>query len=63
MRVCCERDVARSIQLRFPLSLARQEPRAIIGVPVALAIVLYLMSKRVRHYFAQAKNGSVNSWQ
>lgn len=29
------------------------EPRAIVGVPIALAILFYLMSKRVRNYFAQ----------
>ncbi len=29
------------------------EPRAIVGVPIALAILLYLMSRRVRNYFAQ----------
>lgn len=28
------------------------EPKAIIGVPIALAILLYLMSRRVRNYFA-----------
>jgi hypothetical protein len=39
------------------------EPRAIIGVPIALAILLYLVSKRVRNYFAQASDGSSNSWQ
>jgi hypothetical protein len=32
------------------------EPRAVIGVPVALAILLYLVSRRVRNYFAQAKD-------
>ncbi|SRR6266487_1542381 len=29
------------------------ERRAIVGVPIALAILLYLMSRRVRNYFAQ----------
>ena len=29
------------------------EPRAIIGVPIALALIFYLMRKRVRNYFAQ----------
>ena len=29
------------------------EPRAIIGVPIALALLFYLMSRRVRNYFAQ----------
>jgi hypothetical protein len=28
------------------------EPKAIIGVPIAFAILLYLMSRRVRNYFA-----------
>ena len=28
------------------------EPRAIVGIPIALAILLYLMSRRVRIYFA-----------
>lgn len=29
------------------------EPRAIVGVPIALAILLYLISRRVRNHFAQ----------
>jgi hypothetical protein len=29
------------------------EPRAIVGVPIALALLFYLMSRRVRNYFAQ----------
>jgi hypothetical protein len=29
------------------------EPRAIVGVPIALALLFYLMTKRVRNYFAQ----------
>ena len=29
------------------------EPRAIVGVPIALGILLYLLSKRVRNYFVQ----------
>lgn len=29
------------------------EPRAIVGVPIALAILLYLFSRRVRNYFVQ----------
>lgn len=29
------------------------EPRAIVGVPIALAILLYLRSRRVQNYFAQ----------
>jgi hypothetical protein len=32
------------------------EPRAIIGVPIALAILLYLMSRRVRDYFASPRD-------
>jgi hypothetical protein len=28
------------------------EPRAIVGVPIALAILVYLLSKRVRDYFS-----------
>jgi hypothetical protein len=27
------------------------EPRAIVGVPIALLIILYLLTKRVRNYF------------
>jgi len=34
-------------------SVLRTAPRAIVGVPIALAILLYLMSRRVRNYFAQ----------
>ena len=29
------------------------EPRAIVGIPIALLIILYLLTKRVRNYFAQ----------
>jgi hypothetical protein len=29
------------------------EPRAIVGVPIALALLFYLMTRRVRNYFAQ----------
>jgi hypothetical protein len=29
------------------------EPRAIVGVPIALLIILYLVTRRVRSYFAQ----------
>ncbi len=29
------------------------EPRAIVGVPIALLIILYLLTKRVRDYFAE----------
>lgn len=28
------------------------EPKAIVGVPIALLIILYLLTKRVRNYFA-----------
>jgi uncharacterized membrane protein (DUF2068 family) len=28
------------------------EPRAIVGVPIAFALLLYLLSNRVRKYFA-----------
>ena len=28
------------------------EPRAIVGVPIALAILIYLLSKKVRDYFS-----------
>ena len=28
------------------------EPRAIVGIPIALLIILYLLTKRVRDYFA-----------
>lgn len=28
------------------------EPRAIVGVPIALALLFYLMTKRARNYFA-----------
>ena len=30
----------------------RTEPRAAVGIPIALAIILFLMSKRVREFFA-----------
>src|SRR5712664_918730 len=30
------------------------EPRAIVGVPIAFALILYLMSKRVRVFFKGA---------
>ena len=39
------------------------EPRTIIGVPIALAILLYLVSRRVRNYFAQAGERLANSRQ
>jgi uncharacterized membrane protein (DUF2068 family) len=29
------------------------EPRTIVGVPIALALLFYLMTRRVRNYFAQ----------
>ena len=29
------------------------EPRAIVGVPIALLIILYLLTKRVRNYFSE----------
>ena len=32
------------------------EPRAIVGVPIALAILLYLMSRRVRNHLAQSQS-------
>ena len=32
-------------------TVAGTEPRAIVGVPIALALLLYLLSKRVRDYF------------
>jgi hypothetical protein len=38
-------------------SLLGTEPRAIIGVPIALAILIYLASKRVRLFF---RNGEAN---
>jgi hypothetical protein len=28
------------------------EPRAIVGIPIALLIILYLLTKRLRNYFA-----------
>jgi hypothetical protein len=33
-------------------SVLGAEPRAVVGVPIAFALLLYLMSKRVRKYFA-----------
>jgi hypothetical protein len=33
-------------------TLLGTEPRAIVGIPIALGLVLYLLSKRVRNYFA-----------
>jgi hypothetical protein len=38
------------------------EPRAIVGVPIALALLFYLMTRRVRNYFARPRIGSVR-WQ
>ncbi len=35
-------------------TLLGTEPRAIVGVPIALAILLYLASKRVRLFFHRA---------
>lgn len=35
------------------------EPRAIVGVPIALAILLYLRSRRVQNYFAQYTSNRV----
>ncbi|HEV2826033.1 MAG TPA: hypothetical protein VGW76_00415 [Pyrinomonadaceae bacterium] len=35
------------------------EPRAIVGVPIALAILLYLLTRRVRNYFTQHPNNRV----
>ena len=32
------------------------EPRAIVGVPIAFAILLYLLGKHVRHFFWNATN-------
>jgi hypothetical protein len=32
------------------------EPRAIVGIPVAAAILVYLMSKRVRRFFKQSSD-------
>ena len=32
-------------------SVLRTEPKAIVGVPIALLIILYLLTKRVRNYF------------
>jgi hypothetical protein len=32
-------------------TLMATEPRAIIGIPIAFALLLYLLSKRVRNYF------------
>ena len=37
----------------------RIEPRAIVGVPIALAILLYLRSRRVQNYFAQYRSNRV----
>jgi hypothetical protein len=36
-------------------SVLGAEPRAVVGVPIAFALLLYLMSKRVRKYFATAR--------
>src|SRR5436190_15977224 len=32
-------------------SVLRTEPKAIVGAPIALLIILYLLTKRVRNYF------------
>ena len=34
-------------------TILRIEPRAIVGVPIALLIILYLLTKRVRKYFSE----------
>jgi hypothetical protein len=36
-------------------TLLGTEPRAVVGIPIALALMLYLMSKRVREYFATSR--------
>ena len=36
------------------------EPRAIVGVPIALLIILYLLTKRVRNYFSEPQASSEN---
>lgn len=36
-------------------AVSGNEPRTIIGVPVALAIMIYLMSGRVKRYFTAAR--------
>lgn len=33
------------------------EPRAIVGVPIAAAILVYLMSKKVRLFFSKSQRG------
>ncbi len=35
------------------------EPRTIVGVPIAVALLFYLMSKRARDYFARRTAGSI----
>lgn len=40
-------------------TVLRIEPRAIVGVPIALAILLYLRSRRVQNYFAQYTSNRV----
>jgi len=37
------------------------EPRAIVGIPIALLIILYLFKQRVRNYFAQRTQRVNNS--
>jgi len=39
------------------------EPRAIVGVPITLALLFYLMTKRVRNYFARRTADSAVRWQ
>jgi hypothetical protein len=34
--------------------LSGTEPRAVVGIPIVLAILAYLMSKRVRRFFARS---------
>ena len=41
-------------------SILGTEPRAIVGVPIALLIILYLLTKRIRNYFADSLASNVN---
>ena len=37
------------------------EPRAIVGIPIAFALLLYLLSKRVRGFFIKVRSDAVGS--
>jgi hypothetical protein len=42
-------------------AVARHDPRTLIGIPIGGALILYLMSKRVREFFTQARFRAVKN--